>query len=94
MKGRLIEKLQERRLITRAEATELYEVFIECMTEVMEERKPQFCAFPGLGSFRYSYRRKTTVKTPQGDVKISPATWTVNFKASPELKELINQRAI
>lgn len=94
MKGRLIEKLQERLLITRAEANELYDVFIESMTEVIEERKPKHAAFPGLGSFRYSYRRETTVTTPQGDVKVSPATWTLNLRASPELKELINKRAI
>jgi DNA-binding protein HU-beta len=88
-KGDVINAIAEQAGISKKEATEAFDAFVEYISETCQ--RGERCAVPGLGSFSISHRKAREGRNPRTKEKINiPASKNVRFKAGKDLRDAVN----
>jgi DNA-binding protein HU-beta len=89
-KEQMIEKMAENSGITKKQATQALDAFMEGITTHL--KKGEKVSFSGFGTFSVSKRKARTGRNPQtGDTINIPAMKVPVFKAGKNLKEAVRK---
>ncbi|MCY4177338.1 MAG: HU family DNA-binding protein [Endozoicomonadaceae bacterium] len=88
-KGDLIKEVAEKTQLSKDKASKAVDVFINTITEALEN--DEGVTLTGFGAFKRRHRGERKGKNPQtGKPMVIPACSTVSFKPGKALKERVN----